>query len=532
MTPLRGHAWALAFAAVGAGVVALHLAALDTAPPGLHFDEASIGYNAWSIAHHGVDEWGRSFPLFFRAEGEYKNPLYIYLLAPFTWFLPLSPATERLPAALCGLAMCLLLALVAHHVTRSRAVTMATLLTAAFTPWAVLDARVGFEAPTLALSLAAALWCVAHLDADPTPARWAWGGGVALGLGVYAYTVGRLLIAILAMALVLGDARLRSRRRAAPLLVPVLVAYLGLAAYALGNPDAIFHRFSGLSITSDQPGPVTVVARFARNYLSYIDPRFLFTHGDADLTHNTGYGGMLLVVSLPVIAIGIAACLRRRAEPLPRFLLVGLIASPVPAALTNDGTPHSLRAIGMLPFVVGVAVYGWEVVIPLLTARRLLFAGAVVAACLEVGGYMFDLYTRYPDRALSAFDSGHLTAVQRAHDLAGGHRVLLSANLGFPYIHALFALRPDPPPAGEVSAAINDDDLHRRLASLSIMQGTPEQLAAAAEPGDVLVYAPSDPRPRGATLVDTVSVDVDTSEPFAVGVTQPQVVVLVELWRR
>ncbi|HEV3123769.1 MAG TPA: glycosyltransferase family 39 protein [Candidatus Dormibacteraeota bacterium] len=532
MAPLRRHLWALGFAAVGAGVVALHLGGLATAPPGLHFDEASIGYNAWAIAHHGVDEWGRSFPLFFRAEGEYKNPLYIYLLAPFTWVLPLTPATERLPAALCGLATCLLITLFAHRLSGSRPAAMATLLTVALTPWAVIDARVGLEVSTLVVCLAAALWCVAHLDVEPLPPRWALAAGIALGAAVYAYTIGRLLVALLVAALLLADRRLRSWRRAAPLLVPVLVAYLALGAYAISNPDAIFHRFAGLSIWSDQPGPVAVVARFVRNYLSYVDPRFLFTHGDANLRQNTGYGGMLLVMSLPAIATGIAICWRRRHQPLPTFLLLGLVAGPIPAALTNDGTPHSLRSIGMLPFLLGIAVFGWAAILPLLTARRLLFGVAAAAAAIEAGGYMFDLYTRYPDRALTTFDTGHVEAIRRAHDLAGGHRMLLSSNLDFPWISALFALRPDPP-SRAVSGSINQDDERRRLASLSILQGTPEQLDAAATSGDVLVLAPSDHHPAGAALVDMVSVTVDTAEPFAVeATTRPATVVLVDIWRR
>jgi len=52
-------------------------------PPSLYWDEASIGYNAYSIAETGKDEWGESFPLHFRAFGEFKLPVYIYSVVPF-----------------------------------------------------------------------------------------------------------------------------------------------------------------------------------------------------------------------------------------------------------------------------------------------------------------------------------------------------------------------------------------------------------------------------------------------------------------
>ena len=40
-------------------------------------DEASIGYNAYSILKTGRDEWNNLLPLSFKSFGEYKLPLYI-----------------------------------------------------------------------------------------------------------------------------------------------------------------------------------------------------------------------------------------------------------------------------------------------------------------------------------------------------------------------------------------------------------------------------------------------------------------------
>ncbi|MBV8301108.1 MAG: hypothetical protein JOY68_04205, partial [Candidatus Dormibacteraeota bacterium] len=70
--------WGLAFAVTAAAIIVRNLATLDTAPPGMYIDEASIGYNAWAIAHYGVDEHGFTMPLYFQAFGEYKNPVYVY----------------------------------------------------------------------------------------------------------------------------------------------------------------------------------------------------------------------------------------------------------------------------------------------------------------------------------------------------------------------------------------------------------------------------------------------------------------------
>lgn len=40
-------------------------------PYGFHADEASFGYNAYTILTKGTDEYGKSFPIFFKSFGEY-----------------------------------------------------------------------------------------------------------------------------------------------------------------------------------------------------------------------------------------------------------------------------------------------------------------------------------------------------------------------------------------------------------------------------------------------------------------------------
>src|SRR5690348_18438199 len=59
----------------------IQFAALRTNPPGFFLDESSIAYNAHTVSQTGHDEHGEAWPLFFRAFGEFKNPVYIYLRA-------------------------------------------------------------------------------------------------------------------------------------------------------------------------------------------------------------------------------------------------------------------------------------------------------------------------------------------------------------------------------------------------------------------------------------------------------------------
>ncbi len=73
---------------------------LGQTPAGLYADEASLGYNAYSLFKTGKDEYGMSYPILIRSFGVYAAPVYTYLLMLLLNFLELSVFTIRLPSAI------------------------------------------------------------------------------------------------------------------------------------------------------------------------------------------------------------------------------------------------------------------------------------------------------------------------------------------------------------------------------------------------------------------------------------------------
>ena len=135
----------MAFWVAVLAVAIRNLYSLATSPPGLYLDEASIGYNAWSILHHGVDEHGAGMPLFFEAFGEWKNPIYIYATVPSIGLFGATSTAVRLPAAIFGLIAAVALGDAARRISGNRLIGIAVLLISAATPWLALESRVGFE---------------------------------------------------------------------------------------------------------------------------------------------------------------------------------------------------------------------------------------------------------------------------------------------------------------------------------------------------------------------------------------------------
>jgi hypothetical protein len=173
-------------------------------PPGFYIDEASIAYNANTIASSGRDEYGKRWPLYFRAFGEYKNPVYIYLLALlFRLFGPSILVARLLSASLTVIAVGLLW-LLAYRISRQTTVATLISISAFLTPWLFENSRLVFEVASYPALLVLYLIAVHHAA---TKERWrlreAFAIASTLTLLAYSYSIGRLFAPLLAFGLVL-----------------------------------------------------------------------------------------------------------------------------------------------------------------------------------------------------------------------------------------------------------------------------------------------------------------------------------------
>ncbi|MDK1082414.1 MAG: 4-amino-4-deoxy-L-arabinose transferase, partial [Anaerolineae bacterium] len=72
-------------------------------PPGFYVDEASTGYDAYSLMLTSKDQYGEFLPLFARSFGAYNESLYRFVtIIPIRLF-GLTEFAVRLPAAIIGI---------------------------------------------------------------------------------------------------------------------------------------------------------------------------------------------------------------------------------------------------------------------------------------------------------------------------------------------------------------------------------------------------------------------------------------------
>jgi 4-amino-4-deoxy-L-arabinose transferase-like glycosyltransferase len=386
-------------------ILAFHLWHLADIPRGLWKDETAIGYNALLIAQSGYDEHHHFLPVYFESFGDYKAPVYIYAVAVVFKILGASDFTLRLTTAMFFLLFLAgFLLLVRDTCGRRPAVQLYALGAAGFMPWFFTLSRISIEIISQATVVIFALLCTHRMLAADTPRlqrRWAFAAGLLTAITLYCYPTSRLLTPALATTTLLVSLRRDTLKRSVVYMAGLCMGITPHIAYTLGHPGAMTARFRRITYVFDPALSLKEkITTFVGNYFSYIDPHFLLLHGDRNLLFATGHGGQLFFVVFALGLVGIAVLLlseRAREEPFNVLLLLNTVIAPTAAALTNDGTPHSVRSLLLGLYLLLLSCIGFTALLSRLDARRATVAACALLALLtfETTIYIRDYFTRY-----------------------------------------------------------------------------------------------------------------------------------------
>jgi hypothetical protein len=449
MTPLfdgqdlsrRGAA--VSFAVLLALGAALYAAGVPDNPPGFFIDESSIAYNAHLVSEAGRDEHGERFPLFFRAFGEYKNPVYVYLLAAVFKVTGPGVAAARYLSAALGVAAALLLGLLAARASGRRDAGAAVAFSALLTPWLFELSRVALEVALYPLAVTLMLLAVRRVSLK---SRWSWADAalvaLALALLTYTYSTGRLFAPLVALGLLLFARRagLASVARAW-LLYAVTLAPLAL--FHLRHPGALTRRFEFITYIKPESTWAEVAWGFAEHYFGNFNLWWMLVTGDPKNQIISVPGmGQILLPTFALAAAGAWLVLRRgRERGWWLFVLYALAASVVPASLTKEYF-HVLRLAALPVFIIALTI-------PALARlaegagrdrrRRALLAAALVFTLAQGAAFQWHFHARgrTPQR-LHEFDADYPSKIlPAALDAAGPRPVYLADTRSIPgYIQA------------------------------------------------------------------------------------------------
>ncbi|MEM0359991.1 MAG: glycosyltransferase family 39 protein [Candidatus Diapherotrites archaeon] len=460
--------WKFSLAAIVLFSFALRTFSLGSVPPGLYCDEASNGFNAYSILISGHDEHGAFLPLYFEAFGEFKNPVFIYSAVPFVAAFGLSVFSIRLVSAFYATLTVLAVFFLARKMFGEKAGFAAAALLA-ISPWHLVFSRIAFEAITMPFFFVSGFF---FLIKTKEHFNFAFISAACFALAVYSYGIAYIFVPVflLGFAVIYRKTIKESLKGYAIFLILFLLLVSPLFLEYLSSSEHI-SAVKGRAIASSlfNEGFVERYAKehsidksavfqslYPKNYLSYYQPEFLFVEGDRNLRHAVPHEGVLHWFQLPLILIGIILCIREHKEQ--HFLLLFWLAVFPIAAASSIEQPHALRAITAIPvfeLVCAIALaFLWE---KLETkndtiSKKAAFTAlslVLLASMFEFISFESHYFFSYPEEAWPWFQYGYGEAFSFSESVKGQYgKVYFSQDLSQwydqPYILAAFFTKTDP----------------------------------------------------------------------------------------
>jgi hypothetical protein len=395
-------------------ILGAHLGQLDSIPAGFFLDETSIGLNAALIAQNGIDEHNIRFPVYFKAFGEYKNPIYIYATALIFRLFGISELNLRMTSfVFFSVALLMHFLLVTKLFKRSITIHVYALASFGFLPIFFILSRISFELIsqlTWVTAINLLVWLSFHGEPSNTSKKlYSSLLGLAIGSSVYTYSTARIL-SLFAILLLWGI--YFHKEAINKLLLTTVFTLISLIPYLLFsilNPGALTRRFFEISYIDDTISPASKIVIFAHNLSRYWSLDFLVEHGDGNLRHSTGHGGIVFLGVFILFLIGVIYFLfRSRPDRFNLFVLGNLFVSPFAAALTSEGTPHALRSLLLGYYIVLISCYGLDCVINLPARRPGRMVGLFLLSLLtiEITAYLlhyFFVYSVISAEAMGSF---------------------------------------------------------------------------------------------------------------------------------
>jgi len=448
---------------------------LGSNPPSLDWDEASLGYNAYSILKSGADEYGNFLPLSIRSFNDYKPPLYTYLTIVPVSIFGLNEFSVRFVSAFLGTLSIVVSYFLVKELfpKKSFIFYLLSFIFIAVSPWHIQFSRVAFEANIAQFFFI--LGVLLFLKGGKL-GHFYFLSFISLTLSIYSYHSPRLVIPILLLGLIFIYRKEIKENLwwfsasfilffilMFPILNQMRAGTARFSSVTVVNPD---ERLGGSieAIELDQERGdlfgklmhnrrVVYTREILAGYLDHFNFDFLFLNGDPPGRHHAVGMGMLYLWDLPFIILGVLGIIREiRAIRGNRVLIWWFLVAPVASALTT-GTPHAVRALLYIPTYQILIVFGvirfikGVIRFPFVTSGLLRMTLSVVFLLFIFNFYYYlhMYYVHTPNEYSQWWQYGYKEAVKEVTKIEKDYdKVIVTYVYDQPYIFFLFYIPIDP----------------------------------------------------------------------------------------
>lgn len=412
----------------------LRLIAIGKIPSGVTNDEANVAYDTFLLTQAGKDQWGKAWPLEFKGFGDYRLPVYQYLLFPFIKIFGMDPWVIRLPTAILGSLSILLIyffvCVFFKEFKQKENLALITALVLALNPWHfgmsrwIMESNVG-----LFFALLAIFFILRNRKKD-----WLW-AGISTTISFYTYYGLRFFLPLFLVYLIFFNKKF-SKKKIIPFGLLIFIFCLPIV-FSLVKTGGGVARVKQVNLTHDMGlvgqineyrnaclkstsflkkkpihqgakiicatlfnRPVFWTRQFILNYFNHFSFSFLFFEKFERAFQFLPPHSFFYFFNLPFFIIGFLALLLNFPKKW-RFLIIWLLIAPFTDSLTSPD--HYARSFMMVVPVLLFIAYGYWVVIVFLkkrSAKKLIFITIpFLAFCLFFTiQFFFKYFTYFPIR--------------------------------------------------------------------------------------------------------------------------------------
>lgn len=437
---------------------------LSSNPPGLTWDEAALGYNAYSILTTGKDEYGQFLPLNLKSFGDWKPAVYAYLTVPSVAIFGLNEFSIRLMSAFFGVALVLLLYFLILELLKNKWLAIFSSFFLAIAPWHLQFSRGGMEANVALFFNILGIYL--FIKKKYILAAFIF------GISLFTYQSSRLFIPLIVVCLILLYVKQFILKTNLMLAGLVFILFIGVMGYitffseqsnrlAVQNFFAYRRSQEEIQLISREdnlnvntlPFQIlhgdwwTYTRGLGERFMIYFSPKMLFVDGDYNQRHRVPDLGVLYFFSVILISFGIFYLGKNlfvgKQAIHVKFIFLWLVLAPLPAVFSRD-LISTMRALNMVvPWVILEASGLYYLILLAKKLPRLFFVVFLTLTFLLLTFNFLIYLDRYFIHAPKEYSRywlyGYREVFQKWADKFSNYdKVVVTDTYGQPYIYYLF----------------------------------------------------------------------------------------------
>lgn len=440
----------------------IRLYKIQTFPP-VDIDEYGVAYNAYSILHYGVDEWGVKLPLFFKSFGDYKLPLDIYLVVFFYKILGENFIALRLPSILFGVAYIPTMYLLMQAVTKDKKISLISAAIMVFAPYNLYFSRVISASISQSYFITASVTAfVYYLQSKRTIFLYIF--MICLGISLYTYPAAWIISPLLYGTYIFISILRNGFSKHiiiltllfALVMIPIAQQYISGGSTVRVKNVGFFGANRGVVMEIDEfraHDTNTVFAKalhnkavhyayaFLTNYVRHFDLSYLLM-GKYELIPQHSIDPPIFAILIPLYYLGLILMIKK-INWVYAVILIWILIAPIPSAIT-EGAVNSKRYLSFMGSETVVALIALQIfkIDKHKYVSRFIFMCIIIQAIFLTGRF----YTKFVEETKDYiyFKANILYQVVRAYNTNTDTFVYSFESLGEPQIYPLVAANYSP----------------------------------------------------------------------------------------